>query len=185
MKQFFYVLTSAVLILSGCTESFKKEIRDWNIKLYPAETEKKIAYSNFMQLHIKQFYKDAKRDTTLSDTRMEGMPQLVPLDSTSFPPEYYKIFRQVKVGDSVVVRMKTDSLMKNSSPQNPPPPFMKKGQHIYITLKVLNIFDTPQQADSANKIAYMAKMKIDSVNAIGILAKDDKTIADYLAKKQY
>jgi FKBP-type peptidyl-prolyl cis-trans isomerase FkpA len=179
MKQFLYVV-SAVLLLSGCSESFKKGEKGIEYKIISAGNGKKIAYGNFMQIHITQFYKDGKKDTILNDSRTGGMPQLIPLDSTNLPQEFFKILNQVKSGDSVVMRIKTDSLIKNS-PQGLPP-FMKKGQYFYYTVKVLNIFETQEQAQNANKVAYEAKMRADSITAIAQPAKDDKIIADYLTK---
>jgi len=179
MKQFFYVL-AAIVMLSGCTESFKKGDKGLEYKIISNGNGKKIAYGNFMQIHIKEFYKDAKKDTVLADTRTMGIAQMIPLDSANLPSEYFKVLSQIKIGDSIVFRVKTDSLMKNA-PQGLPP-FMKKGQYFYRAVKVINIFTSLQQADSANKIAVEAKMKADSINAIALVAKDDKTITEYLAK---
>ena len=56
MKQFFYAL-SAVLILGSCgEESFKKGDKGLEYKIISDGNGKKIAYGNFMQIHIKNFF---------------------------------------------------------------------------------------------------------------------------------
>ena len=68
---------------------------------------------------FKEFYKDAKKDTVLADTRTMGIAQIIPLDSANLPSEYFKVLSQVKIRDSIVFRVKTDSRMKNA-PQGLP-----------------------------------------------------------------
>lgn len=180
MKHFFYFMTFALVIITGCTESFKKGDKGLDYKIISDGKSDKIAYNEFMQVHVQQLYKDAKKDTILTDTRTEGMPQIFRLDSTGFPSEFYAIVSQIRKGDSVVLRIKSDSIIKKSPPGSLP--FMKKGQYFYTTLRVLNIFKTPEAADSANRLAFETKMKQDSINAIAQLAKDDKVLQDYFAK---
>ncbi len=180
MKRFFYPVVCAAILLAGCKEGFKKGDKGIEYKIISSGKGEKVAYGNFMQIHVKQFYKDSKIDTVLSDSRTMGMPQMAPLDSMSLDKQYFDILKQLRNGDSLVLRIKSDSVLKNAPPNALP--FIKKGQYFYTTLKVINVFKNAQQADSAQKLAFEAKMKQDSINAIAQLAKDDKTITDYLAK---
>jgi len=110
-----------------------------------------------MQIHIKQVYAGTK-DTVLMDTR-DYMSRIQMLDSVSTPSAYFKILKQMKKGDSLVIRLLTDTVFND--PKNPMPPFMKKGKYLYTHVSMVNIFTTKEQADSANQAeAILAKPRI-------------------------
>ncbi len=100
------------------------------------------------------------------------------VDSMSVPPAYFKIFSQLGNHDSVVIRMPTDSILKSGQA----PPFIKKGEYIIAHYKIVNVFTSRTQADSAFKSQRAILHARDSVLAIAQLATDTKTITDYLAK---
>ena len=116
----------------------------------------------------------------LNDSRTNGVPIIEPFDSTSVPPEYFKILSQVKKNDSLVIRLLVDSMFA----QNPSsmPPFIKKGYHFITTVKVLNIFNTREQADSCNVAEMKIKQVKDSVDGIKILEQDGKTLQNFFKK---
>ena len=190
MKQSIFLTAICALVMSSCSVDYKKGDNGLEYKIISGGGGKKLAYGNFLQMHITQSYKGNKTDTLLGDSR-EYMPRIEPFDSATTPPAYLKILKGVQKGDSVVIRLLVDSAYKNSS--QPIPPFMKKGGYIYTTVKVLNILDTKEQADSANK----AELKMNSgkifsrqmLKAEQELAKnktqiemDSKTISGYLEK---
>ncbi|HMK05751.1 MAG TPA: FKBP-type peptidyl-prolyl cis-trans isomerase [Ferruginibacter sp.] len=147
MKQFFYLSVFCVLAFTACTESFKKGEKGLEYKIISKGSGNTLKYGEFMQFHIKQVYNGTK-DSVLQDSR-DFMPRIQLFDSTSIPVEYYKILSKAKKGDSIVIRMLTDSIFKD--PGQPMPPFMKKGKFLYLYFKIVNIFQTQQQVDSANK----------------------------------
>ncbi len=160
MKQFFYLAAICMLALSACKNSFKKGDMGLEYKIISSGSGKTIGYGNFMQIHSKEIYGGTK-DTVLHDTRsnMPFMPQISLLDSVSTPLAYYKIFSQLKRGDSVIVRLLSDSVYKNS--QQGMPPFVKKGKYMYLHIKMVNFFETREQADSAHKAELaMARPRI-------------------------
>jgi FKBP-type peptidyl-prolyl cis-trans isomerase len=83
------------------------------------------------------------------------MPQFGPLDSASTPLQYFKILKQLKKGDSLVIRELTDTAYKVPNPDNPMPPFMKKGKYIYTYIKLVNIFENKEQSDASEKAEYI------------------------------
>ncbi|MGB4845207.1 MAG: FKBP-type peptidyl-prolyl cis-trans isomerase [Ferruginibacter sp.] len=189
MKQFFYLSVFSVLVLSACTGGFKKGDNGIDYKIISKGSGKTISYGNFMQIHIEQIYGGTK-DTVLLDTR-ETMPRIQVLDSVRTPLAYYKIISQLKKGDSLVIRLLTDTAFK-SSPEGMPP-FMKKGKYLYTRLKMVNFFETRPEADSANNAERaLAKPRIykkqveeiekDMATKKEQLAADDKIIQDYLLK---
>ncbi len=198
MKQFFYLPVLCILFLAACSPAgFKKAGEGLEYKIISDGKGMKLENGYFLQVHVRQEYQDSKADTVLSDSR-DMMPQIVPFDSNSVPPTSYKIIRQVRVGDSLVMRIMTDSAFK--SPTQPMPPFMHKGGYLYTKVKILNIFKTSSEADSANLAAVKLarplikkKQQEDFAKKVAALEKDlaqnkaqidmdSKIIEDYLAK---
>jgi FKBP-type peptidyl-prolyl cis-trans isomerase len=157
MKQFIYLSAICLLALSACTGSFKKGDNGLEYKIITTGSGKAIGYGNFMQIHIKQVYAGTK-DTILMDTR-DYMSRIQVLDSAGTPLAYFKILKQMRKGDSLVLRILTDTVFKD--PKNEMPPFMKKGKLLYTHVKMVNFFETKDQADSANKAeTILAKPRI-------------------------
>jgi|APGre2960657404_1045060.scaffolds.fasta_scaffold11571_2 FKBP-type peptidyl-prolyl cis-trans isomerase FkpA len=157
MKQFIYLSAICLLALSACTGSFKKGDNGLEYKIITTGSGKTIGYGNFMQIHIKQVYAGTK-DTILMDTR-DYMSRIQVLDSAGTPLAYFKILKQMRKGDSLVIRLLTDTVFKDS--KNEMPPFMKKGKLLYTHVKMVNFFETKDQADSANKAeTILAKPRI-------------------------
>jgi len=199
MRQFFYLSVLCALFLAGCSSSttYEKVEGGLEYKIISDGKGIKLENGNFLQAHITQSYKDKKIDSVLSETR-ELMPQIIPFDSLRMPPASYKVLLKLRKGDSLVMRMMTDSAFKSAG--QPMPPFMHKGAYLYTTVKVLNIFKTSQEADSANaaemKLArpMIKKKQQDDFNKQVAdlqktlaaekpqIDKDSKIIEDYLAK---
>jgi FKBP-type peptidyl-prolyl cis-trans isomerase FkpA len=116
----------------------------------------------------------------LNNTRDMGAPQFMQFDSVNIPPAYLKIFRQMRVGDSVSTRTLVDSMFKDNPMQMPP--FMKKGDMIYTNIKIIKAYKTQEAADSARKLAMTNAEKIGKAKAEALVKEDDKAITDYLAK---
>ncbi len=189
MKQIFYLSAICIFTLAACTGAFKKGDKGLEYKIISDGKGKALSYGNFIQIHIKQVYSGSK-DTVLLDTR-EYMPKIQLFDSVNTPLAYFKIIRQMKKGDSLIIRLLADSAY-SGSPQGLPP-FMKKGKFIYTHVKLVNIFETEQEADSANKAESIAakpriyKKQMDEIEKEIASNKqqldiDSKIIQDYLAK---
>lgn len=183
MKQFFYLLAVSTVLLASCTQAFKKGDKGMQYKLISDGKGKVIQNGNFFEIQFEQTYEGAgltnKKDSSLGDSRKFGN-NISTMDSASMPPAYYKIFSQVRKGDSIIVKQLVDSVMKEGSQT---PPFMKKGGNLVAYYKIVNIFTSKEAADSAYKVQMEQRKMKDSINAIGQLKKDDKTISDYLASK--
>jgi len=174
------LFTMAVILLSACQQNFKKGDKGLEYKIISNGKGPKIKIGQFMQLHIAQFINNGKSDSLLNDSRTTGSPIIEPFDSTSVPPEYFKILSQVAKNDSLVIRLIVDSMFA----QNPGsmPPFIKKGYHFITTVKVVNIFNTQQQVDSARVAEMTIKSRKDSIENIKIMADDDKKLQEYFKK---
>jgi FKBP-type peptidyl-prolyl cis-trans isomerase len=189
MKQFIYLSAICMLALSACTGSFKKSEGGLEYKIISSGSGKAVGYGDFIQIHIKQVYSGAK-DTVLMDTH-DLMSRIQILDSVNTPAAYYKVLKNMRKGDSLIIRILTDTIFKDS--KNEMPPFMKKGKYLYTHVKLVNFFQTREQADSANKAeSALAKPRIykkqleevekDLATKKAQIETDSKIIEAYLAK---
>lgn len=179
MKQFFFLAATAIVVLSGCTAPFKKAGEGVEYKIISDGKGKQLKAGNYFEIAVEQKYKGNNKDTLLYSSKNE-INQIAQLDSAQTGPVFYKIFSQVRAGDSIIIKQSVDSLMKKSAQL---PPFMKKGGNIFLNYKIVNVFETREAADSAYGKLMAAKAQKDSVKAIGQAKKDDKIIADYLKSK--
>ena len=177
MKKVSSLLLLVVVIFTACKEaSFKKGLDDLEYKIISDGKGPKLQYGNYMQIEFATYYNTGKKDSLLNDSRTSGNPVIEILDSVATPPAYFNILTQLKKGDSVVIRILSDSAFKKAPDQMPP--FIKKGHMLLTTVKLVNIFKSKSEADSARN-AYIAEQgKKDSINAIAQLVKDDKILSD-------
>lgn len=179
MRKISYLLAIAVVALSSCTESFKKGDDGLEYKIIESGKGSKVQYGNYMELHIGQYYQTGTKDSLISDSRT-GIPAFEMLDSVRTPMPYYKILRQLRKGDSLVIRVLADSVFKKN-PESMPP-FIKKGHMLVTTVKMVNFFTTKEQADAARTAEIaQAEIRQKAKDAVTIKA-DEKTLNDYFAK---
>jgi len=188
MKQFFNVAVICAIALAACTTPFKKAKDGTQYKVISVTKGPLLVTGNFMEMNVVTKYKDSLLGSSIED----GMPQYGLYDTANFPPPYKEIFKNVHVGDSIFLKISTDSIL-SKAPAGQAPPFMKKGQFIYQSYTITNVYTTKDQVDSAQKthikvarqksaekaIVHIKKIIADNKDQ---LAKDDKQIADYLAK---
>jgi len=179
MRKISSLMLLGVVILTSCNPAYKKGKDGLEYKIISSGNGPKIQYGQYMQLNFSTYYNTGTKDSLLNDSRTQGPPVIEALDSVSTPIAYFEILRQLRKGDSVAIRILTDSAYKNA-PQMPP--FFKKRHYLVTTLKIVNIFTTKEQADSAREASMAEQIKKDSVASIAQLAKDDKTLQDYFAK---
>lgn len=174
MKQLLQVVGITILLAACNTSAYKKGKGGLEYKIISEGKNPLIKYGEFMQLNYATFYNNGKTDSLLDDSRTSVGPMIQMFDSVSTPLAYFEILRQLRQGDSLLIRLKTDSAFQGEMAAQMPP-YMKKGHYLITSVKVINIFHDRQQADSA-------QMASDSIRNIDQSVKDDKTIQDYLAK---
>ncbi len=136
MRKISYVVLLAAVVLSACkNESFKKGKNGLEYKIISNGNGEKIKDGNFMQIHVGQYYNTGNKDSMMSDTRTSSGPLIEMLDTVSTPRQYYEILNQLRKGDSLCIRLLTDSAFAKS-PQGMPP-FFKKGHYLITTVKVI------------------------------------------------
>ncbi|MEO6584145.1 MAG: FKBP-type peptidyl-prolyl cis-trans isomerase [Ferruginibacter sp.] len=179
MKKILSVMVVTALLLSACTEPFKKGDEGLEYKIISKGKGEQVKYGNFMELHIGQYYNTGKKDSLLSDSRT-GIPAFEILDSVRTPMAYYKILSQLRQGDSVVIRVSADTIFKKNPESRPA--FIKVGHFLITTVKLQNIYLTKEQADSARQAAIAIAEKVMAEKDALTIKADDKTLTDYFAK---
>jgi FKBP-type peptidyl-prolyl cis-trans isomerase FkpA len=185
MKQIFNAAVVCVIALSACTVPFKKAKDGSDYKVISAKDGAKVIIGHYMEMNVVAKYKDS----VLYSTVEEGMPQYGVYDTANFPSPYKEAFKNLRIGDSIVVRMSSDSIIAKGQSA----PFMQKGQFVYQTYTITNAYATKEQVDSAQKThipvakAKAHKKQMDQVQKDLVankdqIAKDSKIIEDYLAK---
>jgi len=148
MRYFTCIIIFCVAALAACTSGYTKTDRGYEYKIIPGGAEKKIAYGNFVEFHLKQMYKNETIDTVLGDTR-DYMPRTQTLDSSIMPAAWLGPLQNAGRGDSVVLRISSDSAYQQ--PTREAASFIKPGGYVYTTIKILNVFESADEADSANR----------------------------------
>ncbi|MBC7937224.1 MAG: FKBP-type peptidyl-prolyl cis-trans isomerase [Rhizobacter sp.] len=183
MRKISFVAALAILALSACKESFKKGEKGSEYKIITSGSGEKIKVGDFIYVEIGQFYNNGKIDSLLSDSRTSAQgPMIQPFDTTSIPPEFSVVLKQLRKGDSAVVRILVDSVFKEMAQAKPPA--FKNGHYLLTTIKIVDILKTPAAADSARTKAMEITQQRMKAQADELIKKDDKTIADFLAKNK-
>ena len=144
------------------------------------EGKKKVNYGDIVEFHLM-----AKVDTTvLGDSRkqQDGKPVPIRVDSVKGSGQWQAVLPYLSEGDSAIVEIMCDTLIKNIPPtQQQLPPWLKKGKKIVINLKVVDIKSMAdfQKDMQAKQEAMQKEMQEKAAQQAPI---DDKIIQDYLAK---
>jgi FKBP-type peptidyl-prolyl cis-trans isomerase FkpA len=184
MRKISYLFLATAVIFSACKDaSFKKGEEGMEYKIIADGKGDLLKQGEFMELQFTSTLSGgSKKDSVLNSSREQGGAQIMPFDSTNLPPAYFKIFKQLKKGDSVATRTSTDSIIKKQPQGQELPAFIKKGMFIYTNIKLVNIYKTQAEADSARKLNMAAAEVVAKAKAATLAKEDDKTIAAYLAK---
>lgn len=180
MRKIYLGFAMAVLLLSACKQNFKKGEMGLEYKIIGEGSGPTLASGDYMQLQLRQFYNNGKTDSLLNDSRNTTGAIIQPFDSASVPPAFFKILSKLKKGDSLVLRQLTDSMFAQYPGSMPP--YFKKGNHFVTYIRLLNIFKTAQQADSAGRAEYALMLKKDSLQNVSLMAAQDKELKAYFAK---
>jgi FKBP-type peptidyl-prolyl cis-trans isomerase len=187
-KLLFALPLFMAILLVSCETKFKKGTGGMEYKIISNGKGALIKDGNSFEITPYATY--TKKDSILI-TEENRVNQIVTLDSTKIPPAYYAIFKQIREGDSVVVKEKTDSILAKGGEI----PWMKKGFAILQSFKIQKIYSDSNSVMDAQKrisvvarakdsIRYFKKLKEDSIAATKQIIEDDKGLKDYIAKNK-
>jgi FKBP-type peptidyl-prolyl cis-trans isomerase FkpA len=180
-------LLSLMMMLASFTtmaqnsEGYTMADEGMEYKIFSDGKNELLKNGEFMELHFTSIIKSSNIDSVLTSTRDICAPQIMPLDSTNLPPAYYKIFVQLRNGDSVSTRTATDSIISKQPQGQELPPFIKKGMFIYTNIKIVNIYKTQEEADKARQANMAIQEAIAKEKEAAQIIIDDKILSEYLA----
>lgn len=148
MKRVNYFLTmiAVAAMMASCNSvSYKKTKSGLLYKIISTSNKDSLVKTGDW---LKVQFSNKINDSVLNSSygKMPGYAQVVPVDNISY--EATEVFPLLKKGDSAIVVLLVDSLIKKNGGQGMPP-FMKKGDRLILTLKVLDVFkdESLYQAD--------------------------------------
>ena len=158
-------LMALMLIISGCSKGgFKKTKSGLLYKIISSGQGPVAKKGEFLKVH----YTQKVRDSILS-TSANGLPTYAPVDSVGPVYNPAEIFHLLRKGDSAIVIMLADSLLKK---QGQLPPFIGKKDKLTLTLKVVDIFAS-EEVLKKDQQSLLDQKKMDEI----------KEIERYLAEK--
>ncbi len=183
MKQLL-LLMATVAVITSCGPNYKQAPQGMKYKIYPGSGDS-VKAGQFMEMSNIVYYQDSLLHSSIE----MGMPLFVAYDTAQFPPEFKVIFSKVRVGDSIVVSVPTDSLIKRQQGAD----FMKPGNFLIQHFKINKVYNTQAEVDSMVKIyqpiaeakqkAKQEEMEKKAKAEAEVQAKkDDEILKDYLAK---
>lgn len=185
----------ATLVLAACNNvDFRKTKAGVPYKIFSDGKGDSIRQNYIVKFEVIR----KTKDTVLFSSYDQKMPQYLQVQPVPEQLNYsdiggnlMEIFTKAKKGDSIYITESADSLLK-ANPQLSAQAPIKKGDQIITTLKILDVYKTPEEAQAAvtkDRAANADKMDTESLEqfkkdtaAQAQLARDNKMIEDYLAK---
>jgi FKBP-type peptidyl-prolyl cis-trans isomerase FkpA len=182
MRKISSLLLLAVVAFSACKENYKKGEQGMDYKIIASGKGDLLKSGEFMEVHFSSTLTGAgRKDSLLSNTRDMGAPQMMPFDSSKMPGPYFKIFKQMRAGDSLSTKTLVDSMFKNEQ-NGPMPPFMKKGNFIVTNIKIVKVYKTQADAEKGAEASRADAEKFLKAKADALVKEDDKTLAAFIVK---
>lgn len=151
----------AASVFASCQNAdFKTTASGVKYKIFEGDSKDSTKEGDVLKMHVTQKISGSK-DTTLIETYGK-MPAFVkvqtpPPGQGTYGPD--ELFKQLKKGDSLVSVLFVDSLIKKQlMAEAQLPPFMKKGDKITLTFKVLEVYKN----DSLANLDYQKEMAKDA-----------------------
>lgn len=172
---FSTVIAASLLAACGSTD-YSKTPSGITYKIVEKGSGPQVKLGQFLQVH----YTQKINDSTLM-TSEGGVPVFTRVDSVGPVYNAAEVFRFLHKGDSIVVVQEVDSLMK----QNPMlPPFMKKGDKLYLHMRVTDILDNEQQVQAIQDKEMAGQKDRDQVVVDEYIKKNNIT-ANKIGKGTY
>lgn len=137
-KTSLFTTAIAALMMAACgSADYSKTASGITYKIVEKGSGPQVKIGQFLKVHYTQ-----KLNDSIIGTSQGGMPAFARVDSIGPVYNPAEVFRFVHKGDSVVVVQEVDTLlMKNPGM----PPFMKKGDKMYLSFRVVDVYDNEQQ----------------------------------------
>ena len=157
---------SAILLTVACdNNSLRKTKSGLMYKIISDQKNPVVKKGQFLKISYTQKLRDSVLYASTPTT-----PAYVRIDtagSDSYSP--VEVFPLLRKGDSAIIVQLGDSIQRRSGQTLPP--FIKKKDKLYLTLRVLDVFDTEDQVTADRTVAMKS-----------VHEQESKDLEDYLAK---
>lgn len=188
-------VATVALAFAACNNvDFKKTSAGVPYKIIGNNKGDSIKTGEFVRFHIVQ----KTKDTLLGSSYATGTPQMMQIQPPAGKPTYMdlganlsEVLRKAHKGDSIYMVFSADSVLKTVPKEMLSKVPFKKGQEIYVGLKVLEVFKNQDEAQASmnkDRIAGAAAREQQMLDAMkkdtafqASMARDSKIIEDYLA----
>lgn len=172
------VAAFVALLFGACSNmDFKKTKGGMPYKLFSGNGGKKLDSGNIAKIQIIQ----KVHDSVMFDSYKKGGPQYIPVMPGNLY-DFTEVLPTMKVGDSLYAVQVMDTFIARAQKMTPPqplPPQFKKGDKIETSIKVLDVFKSPEEAQKDQLVER--NKAFDKDTAIqSQLRKDDAAITAYL-----
>lgn len=160
-SQILGALAFATIAFAACNNAdYQTTAGGLKYKIIDGGSKDSSKVGDVLKMNVLQKIEGAK-DTVLTDTygKLPAFVKIqdIPTGPTSYGPD--ELFKKLKKGDSLITVMYVDSLIKKQIVQEAQmPPFMKKGDKIILTFKVVEVFKN----DSLAQADYQKEMEKDA-----------------------
>lgn len=159
-SQILGALAFATIAFAACNNAdYQTSASGVKYKIIDGGGKDSSKVGDVLKMNVLQKIEGAK-DTVLTDTYGK-LPAFVKIQDAAMPNAYGpdEFFKKLKKGDSLITVLYVDSLIKKGLVQEAQlPPFMKKGDKILLTFKVLEVFKN----DSLAQADYQKEMEKDA-----------------------
>jgi FKBP-type peptidyl-prolyl cis-trans isomerase FkpA len=180
---FLVVMMVVAVAFTSCKNNvdFKKTKSGIMYKIFGDGKDSLVKSGNIIKINFT--IKIASTDSVLT-TSVGKSPVFVPIEG-AVPADAYspiEVFSMLRKGDSAEIVQMVDTLIKKSQ-GGTPPPFLKKGDKLITTIKVINVFAS-QDLASKDREAEAAKEKVRMEKEVETdLVKANADMAAWLASK--
>ncbi|RYE17387.1 MAG: FKBP-type peptidylprolyl isomerase, partial [Sphingobacteriaceae bacterium] len=174
MKKNLIFLTFAALAFAGCNGGFTKSDNGTMYKIYKDVPGDTIKTGDFVSVNV---IARTDKDSTLVNTYDVGRASQLLVAKPMYKGDLYSALMKLSEGDSAVIKIDADTLMKKSG-QPKPPGF--KGKYFNYTIKIEKVLPKGTLDDKAfqDKIGQYFKAEGDKAKAA-----EPVKIKNYIASK--
>ncbi|OLY92711.1 FKBP-type peptidyl-prolyl cis-trans isomerase [Cnuella takakiae] len=180
-SQLFSVVAIGLAVSACNSVDYKKTKGGMPYQLFSSEKGDSVKPGSIIKIAFNQKIKDS---TMYPPAGQPATPVYFQVTPDSQPYDISEVLTHLKEGDSVYAVQLIDTFMARiaKNPQSQPlPPQFKKGDKIVTTLKVMKVFQSPQEAQADEAQERMNAFKNDNKIQQQLTA-DQKKIQDYLTQ---
>jgi FKBP-type peptidyl-prolyl cis-trans isomerase len=147
-----------IFVITGCTGGGFKKTKSGILYRIISDKKNPIAKKGeFLKVHYTQKVRDSVVNTSVG-----ALPTYARVDSVGPVYNPLEVFDQLRKGDSAIIVMIADSLLKK---QGQLPPYIRKGDKLTLILKVVDVIKTEDEV-MADQKTDLDKIKSTEITAI-------------------